>query len=180
MKKLLTVFFLLGIFGLSNGQVKIQSVGAYAGFGNIKGNSTGVASFTTSIFFDANFFFSEAIDYRFSFFYARKFEALLPDQSNFRYFPFHKGLSIKAILRQPLTEYFFLEEGIGLLALNDQTFSDTDVWAFGTAFHLLAGLDFTGGNSTGFKIGVGSEVGLTFIETTPQFFSLHFQTVYYF
>ncbi len=180
MKKLLPVLFLTIFLSCNFAQVKVESIGGYLGLGSIQGNSTPVTTFTTSVFIDTKFFFSEYIAYRFSFFYSRKFEALIASNSRAKYFPFHRAFSIKGVIAQPLGEFIFLEEGIGLIMINDRTFSDTNVWAFGTAFHLLAGLDFRNENNTGFKLGVGSEVALTFNNTTPQFFSAHIQTAYYF
>lgn len=162
------------------GQISLRDIGAYAGIGNIKGNSPAVTSFTTNIFFDVVTWLDEDLAFRFAFFYARKFEALLPDQRSGRYYPFHKGFSLKAVIDQELSQYIFLEEGIGLLALNDRTFSDTDKWGFGTAFSVLAGLDFRNIHSQGFKVGVGLETGNTFTQTTPSFLSVHVQGQYYF
>lgn len=180
MKKIVTVFFLLIAFNSISAQVKLEGIGLYGGLGTIKGNSAGVASFTTSAFIDTKMFFSEFVIFRYSFFYARKFEALIASNSRAQYFPFHKGYSIKAVIEQPLSEYVFLEEGAGFLFLNDRTFSDTNEWGIGITFHLVGGLDFRDDLGSGFKVGVGSEVGTTFTETTPQFFSAHIQTAYYF
>ena len=180
MKKYLLLIIFIGLGTISYSQFKIEAAGGYGGLGSIKGNSTGVASFTTSLFVDTKFGFSPHVAYRFSFFYARKFEALIASNSRSRYYPFHKGFSLKAVINQPLGNAIYLEEGVGPLLLNDRTFSDTDEWAIGVAFHALAGIDLRDKSLSGFKIGVGSEVGTTFNVTTPQFFSVQFQTAYYF
>lgn len=180
MKKLLTILILVIIFNPLNAQVKLEGIGVYGGLGTIKGNSVSVASFTTSAFLDTKWFFSDLVTVRFSFFYARKFEALIASNSRARYFPFHKGFSLKTVIDQPLSRYIFLEEGVGLLFLNDRTFSDTNEWGIGITFHVVGGIDFRDDTGNGFKVGAGSEVGTTFTTTTPQFFSVHFQTAYYF
>lgn len=180
MKKIFLLSLLLITVSTTKSQIKIDAFGAYAGIGSIKGNSTAVSSFTTTVFADTRLFFSEAATFRFSFFFARKFDALLPAGSTSRYFPFQRGVSIKIILEQPLSNYFFLEEGLGPLFLNDRTFSDTNEWATGTAFHIVVGIDFRGYKQTGFKLSIGSDIGTTFSATTPSYFSAHIQAAYYF
>jgi len=180
MKKTIYIFLLLAFFGTAKSQIKIDAFGGYLGVGSIKGNSASVSSFTTTVFADTKLFFSEDLTFRFSFFYARKFDALLPAGTTERYFPFHRGLSVKLIIEQPLSDYFFLEEGIGTLFLNDRTFSDTDQWGIGAAFHLSVGVDFRNYKRPGFKLSVGSDIGTTFTTTTPSYFSAHIQAAYYF
>jgi len=180
MKKLLFIIFIIASANVIHTQIKIDGVGGYIGLGSIKGNSASVSSFTSSLFVDTKMFISEHITFRFSFFYARKLEALLPEASSSRYFPYQKGFSIKAVIDQPLSEYLFLEEGLGLLLLNDRTFSDTNEWGVGAAFNITIGLDFRGYKNTGFKLGVGSDIGTTFNATTPNYFSVQLQTAYYF
>lgn len=180
MKKLLFIIIIIASVNVVNSQIKIDGVGGYIGLGSIKGNSASVSSFTSSLFVDTKMFFSEHITFRFSFFYARKLEALLPEASDSRYFPYQKGSSIKAVIDQPLSTYLFLEEGLGLLLLNDRTFSDTNEWGIGAAFHITIGLDFRGYKNSGFKLGLGSDIGTTFNATTPTYFSVQLQTAYYF
>lgn len=180
MKKIIYFLLLLITVGTTKSQIKIDAVGAYLGVGSIKGNSASVSSFTSTAFADTRLFFSDVLTFRFSFFYARKFDALLPSGSTDRYYPFHRGVSVKIILEQPLSNYFYLEEGIGTLYLNDRTFSDTNEWALGTAFHIAAGIDFRGYKETGFKLAAGTDIGTTFTATTPSYFSAHVQAAYYF
>ena len=70
----------------------------------------------------------------------------------------------------------FLEEGVGLLALNDRTFSDTDVWSYGVVLSLSGGWDLRGFNLSGFKLGAGVEFGITFNNTLARYsaFYLYF------
>lgn len=180
MKKTFYIFLLIILAGTVKSQIKIDAVGGYVGLGSIKGNSASVSSFTTSLFADTRLFFSEDLTFRFSFFYARKFDALLPDGTQERYFPFHRGFSVKLILEQPLSQFFFLEEGIGPLFLNDRTFSDTNELGIGVVFHIVTGLDFRNYKKEGFKLAFGSDIGTTFTTTTPSYFSAHIQTAYYF
>lgn len=180
MTRIFILILVLASFVPLNSQVKFEAIGGYIGLGSIKGNSASVGSFTTSAFFDTKLSLAEDFIFRFSFHFARKLESLLPDNSQSRYFPFVRGGSIKLIFEQPLSEYFFLEEGLGILALNDRTFSDVDKWAFGAAFNLGVGLDFRNYKQSGFKLLLGSDIGTTFNATTPSYISFHIQTGYYF
>ncbi len=180
MKKIKYIFLLLVLVNINHAQTQIDGIGFYGGLGSIKGNSTSVSSFTFSIFADTRLFFSEAMPVRFSFIYARKLESLLPDGTTSRYYPFQRGVSAKIILEQPLNEYFFLEEGLGPLVLNDRTFSDTNKWGIGFAFHIVGGIDFRNYKQMGFKLSAGTDAGITFNATAPQYFSVHLQTAYYF
>jgi hypothetical protein len=72
----------------------------------------------------------------------------------------------------------FLEEGVGVLVLNDRTFSDTDSWEYGAVLSLVTGFDLRNYDLKGFKIGAGVEYGITFTGTLPQYFSLFLQFQY--
>ncbi len=71
------------------------------------------------------------------------------------------------------TTSIFIEEGVGLLALNDRTFSDTDVWGYGVVLSISAGWDLRGFNLSGFKLGAGVEFGITFNSTLARYSSLY-------
>lgn len=88
---------------------------------------------------------------------------------------------LKAFIKQRLgTNLLFVEEGAGIIAMNDRTFSDTDVWDYGIAFNVLIGIDLRNFISSGFTLGVGSEYAVTFNNTTATYFSFHLQSQYYF
>jgi hypothetical protein len=148
------------------------SIGGFAGGGSFKGNSTSVGGFTTSLFAEANFPLFEEVFPRLSFVFIKDFNALLPN-TNQPYNPYLLGVSFKGVTTQYFDNKIFLEEGVGFLALNDRTFSDTDVWDYGVVLSISVGYDLRNFNLKGFKIGAGAEYGLTFFQTLPQYSSIH-------
>jgi len=148
------------------------SVGGYLGGGSFSGNSVSVGGFTTSIFVEANLPLFEEVFPRLSFIFTKDFNAILPN-TNQPYNPFIQGFSFKGITTQYFDSKVFLEEGVGLLALNDRTFIDTDVWDYGVVISLSVGFDLRNYNLKGFKVGAGAEYGITFINTLPKYSSIH-------
>lgn len=148
------------------------SVGGSIGGGSFKGNSTSVGGFNTSLFFEANIPLFDEVFPRISFLFIKDFNALLPN-TNQPYNPFILGASLKGITTQYFDSKIFLEEGVGLLALNDRTFNDTNVWDYGVVVSMSAGYDLRNFNLKGFKIGAGAEFGFTFFNTLPKYSSFH-------
>ena len=153
-------------------QIKV-SAGGFIGGGTIKGESPSVGAFTTSIFIETNTPMFLEVTPRLSYIFAKDFDAIIP---NIRkpYFPFVQGFSFKGIATQYFEDQIFIEEGVGLLALNDRTFSNQDTWSYGIVLSLSAGWDLRDFNLSGFRVGAGIEYGLTFNNTLVQYSSLHF------
>jgi hypothetical protein len=148
------------------------SAGGYLGGGSFKGNSTSIAGFTSSLFVEANLPLFEEVFPRVSFIYTKDFNAILPN-TNQPYNPFVMGFNFKGITTQYFDNKIFLEEGVGLLALNDRTFIDTDIWDYGIVISLSLGYDLRNFNLKGFKLGAGAEYGITFVNTLPKYSSIH-------
>lgn len=175
--KLFFVFVWLIIFPANSISQVEFSIGGSIGGGVISGNSPNTGSFSTSVFIETNTVLFAEVYPRISFFYSRDFNAILPDLKQ-SYLPFLQGGSIKGVTYQYFDSKFFLEETVGLMAVNDRTFSDTDTWEYGVNLSFLVGYDFRNFNLKGFKIGAGSEYGLTFTGTLPKYFSLYLQLHY--
>ncbi len=175
--KFLPIIFLCGnifIFGQSN-----INLGGYFGGGMIGGNLPNQGSFTSSLFIDFNPGFNSNLSMRVSYLYIADFNLLLPENTN-QYNPFIKGFSIKAMTWQSLSKSFYIEEGIGPLALNDRTFFNLNTWDYGIVFSVVAGLEF--GKSEGkreFRLGAGTEYGLTLTHTFVRYLSFQLQAQYY-
>jgi len=166
------IVILLNTFHLTaNAQLRI-SLGGTLGGGFIKGNSPSVGVFTTSVFVETNTVLFEEVFPRLCFVFAKDFNALIPNVEK-PYFPYVRGIAFKGITTQFFDGKYFLEEGVGLLALNDRTFSDTDNWNYGIVLSINGGFDLRGFNLDGFKLGAGAEYGLTFTNSLPQYSSLH-------
>lgn len=168
-KIILSVFVM---FSFSSFAQTDFSFGGFAGGGSFKGNSTSVGGFTTSLFAEANIPLFQEVFPRLSFFFTKDFNALLPNTKK-PYNPYIMGLSFKGVTTQYFDSKVYLEEGVGLLALNDRTFSDTNVWDYGIVLSLTIGYDLRNFDLKGFKIGAGAEYGITFFQTLPQYSSIH-------
>ena len=172
LKLIVIVFVLSSISATAIAQTRV-SAGGFVGGGFIKGNSPSVGSFSVSFFIETNTILFEEVTPRLSFVYSRDFNAIIPNVRK-PYFPFVKGITFKGITAQYFEDHIFLEEGFGLLALNDRTFSDTNSWSYGVVLSINGGFDLRGFELNGFKIGAGIEYGITFNNTLAQYSSLHF------
>lgn len=174
MKKL--IFTALALFNFA---VFAQSAGAYIGGGLISANSPNISSAASALFFETGTLFNSNTLLRFSFLYSTDINAVLPSTTN-KYSPFLRGVSIKGVASQPSGSNFYIEEGIGLLVLNDRIFSDVNEIDFGFVISAGAGFDLRGSNPEGFKIGAGTDYGFTFTNSYAKYFSLYLQGQYYF
>lgn len=179
--RLIQIFsFLLLITNISIAQIESPSVGASLHIGNIRGNSPPVSSVGGTIFFDFFPWFEHEVSFRTSFTYSQMVEKFLPENRMGRYYPFMKIISLKGFIRQDFFYPFFLEEGAGLIYLNDRTYSDVNLWEVGAGFSALFGYDFRRAGTKGFSLGLGVDYGVTFTHTTASYFLVYLQTQYYF
>jgi len=148
------------------------SVGGFIGGGYIKGNSPSVGSVSASLFIETNTILFAEVMPRLGIIFAKDFNAIIPNVEK-PYFPFVQGITFRGITTQYFEDHIFLEEGVGLLALNDRTFSDTVSWGYGIVLSISGGWDLRGFELSGFKLGAGIEYGITFTNTLPQYSSLH-------
>ena len=179
MRKELLFVFLSTVFLIS---VQAQSgigVGGSFGGGVISGNSPNVSAFSSSIYFEFETPFSEDIIPRISFFYSQDFNRLLPESTN-RYFPFLKGISLKGVASQKVSESYFIEEAAGFIAINDHTFSDVNTWNFGVVSSIIAGFDFRDNLNIGWRLGGGMEFAFSFANTFAKYLTFNVQGDYYF
>jgi hypothetical protein len=174
---LIVVFFFLGLSSTS-AQSEIN-IGASAGGGFISANSPNEGAFTSSVFIGGYLNPTDYISTRIGFIYAADFNSILPG-SNRNYYPSIKGFYLKGLYTTYPAGNFYLEQGLGLLALNDMIFSDRDNWDAGIVISLLAGVDFREYTVNGFRIGLGIEYGVTFINYSIQYYSTNFQVQYVF
>ncbi len=176
------IFFLLLVFCFfsmkATAQFKDPNFGASLGLGEIKGNSPGQTALSGGVFFGVTPWFSDDMQLRLNFNYARKVEYFLPENRTDKYYSFIKVFSLRAVIDQKLNDFVYSEEGAGLIALNDRTFSDTNTLDYGACFHALFGLDFTDEESKGLKLGGGIDSGITFNQTTASYYIFIIQLQY--
>ena len=170
--------FILSLNTCSYSQIE-ASAGVYTGGGVISSNSPGQTVFTSSVFIEAYLNPMDYLSARLSFIYATDFNSLIPESKS-QYYPFIKGVSLKGIYTFYFTSNIFMEQGLGAVMLNDRVYIDRNDWDLGVIFSLLGGVDLRREEYNGFRIGVGTEYGLTFMNYSPQYFSIHFQAQYIF
>lgn len=170
------ILFLICILSISNfGQIKSVSGGAKLGLGEIRGNSPSVSALGMGLYLDFVPWFSDELSFRTGFQYAQKLEYFLPENRMQRYYPFIKSFSLEGVLNVDLNKLFFLEQGVGIIYLNDRTFSDVNEWEPGAVFHVLSGIDFSDEESDGIRLGLGLEYGITFTKTNASYYLIYLQ-----
>lgn len=172
MKLAIALCFFIACSSISFAQLKI-SAGGFIGGGTIKGESTSIGAFTSSVFIETNTKLFFDVVPRLSFIYAKDFDAILPNTKK-PYLPYIQAITFKGITSQYFKSKLFIEEGIGFLILNDHTFSDTNAWSYGVALSLNGGWDLRDDNLNRIRLGAGVEYGITFNSTLAQYSSIHF------
>ncbi len=168
------------ITGIAVAQISSPAIGASFHLGDIQGNSASVASTGATFFFDFYPWFENDVSFRAGFTYSQKVEKFLPENRTGRYYPFIKFFSLKGFIRQDISFPVYLEEGAGIIYLNDRTFSDTNLWEVGVGFNFLCGYDFRKIGSRGTTIGLGIDYGVTFTNSTANYFLFYAQVQYHF
>ncbi len=179
-KILLTIILLFNLSTLTKAQIQSPSLGGSLHIGSIMGNSPSISSLGGSFFFDFYPWFENVVSFRASFTYSQMVEKFLPGNRSGKYYSFLKIYSLKGFFRQNFPSQVFLEEGAGLIYLNDRTFSDVNIWEVGVGFSALAGYDFRKNNLDGFSLSLGIDYGVTFTQTTASYFLVFLQSQYYF
>jgi hypothetical protein len=181
-RKIIIIFNWISIVFLFTSNIQAQDnfgIGVNFGGGSMGGNLVNSGSFNTSLFVEGNPGFDGNYLMRLTFVYITDMNVLLPNITN-RYYPFLKGISLKGIQSQDYDNSIYSEEGLGILALNDRTYSNYNLWDYGAAFSVLVGLDLRHGVEKGFKIGIGGEYGLTFTNTSVRYLSVYLQSILFF
>jgi hypothetical protein len=173
MKHIITFFLLAQAIAFS------QSIGGNIGGGMISSDSPNIGSATGSIFVESPGIFNNAIVFRLSFLYAVDLDKLLPSTTN-RYYPFLKALIFRGVTNQPAAKNWYLEEGIGFMAVNDRVFFNSNAIDYGIVLSLESGYDFRNSSPKGMRVGAGVDYGFTFTNTYAKYFSLYLQGQYYF
>lgn len=160
-------------------QINGISLGVQAGFGDIKGKAISESTFGINGFIELSPDFWNIVDFRFDYSYMRQIESLFPEKSQKKYYPSIHAFSLKAITRQIVSPVLFLEEGLGLLALIDKTYSDYNEWDYGVSGLVALGMDFKNSENFPVTLSIGANFGLTFTNTTASYMIYHLQLQYF-
>jgi hypothetical protein len=176
------IFFLLISILTSNAEAQFKSfhASAYMGYGAIKGNSVAQESLCFSFSLGTGHEFVGDFELRVGYLYARKITYFLPEDRYNKYYPYIQSFSLKGFIGQELSHDFYLEGGVGLVLLNDRTFSDVNVWDTGMGANTTLGVDLRDTWQNGFKLGFGLDFAITFTNTTASYYIFNFQSTYYF
>jgi hypothetical protein len=175
----ITIIFLLITVSVKS-QINSFNIGGSINLGSIAGNSPSVTSGGGSLFFDFYPWFEHDVSFRTSIIYSQKIDKFLPGDNVDMVYPFIKAFSLRGFIRQDFSFPFYLEEGAGVLLLNDRTFVNINVWDVGTSFAAMIGYDFRQNGPKGFCAGAGFEYGITFTNTNANYLLYYIQGQYYF
>ncbi|MBN2572014.1 MAG: hypothetical protein JXA68_07795 [Ignavibacteriales bacterium] len=179
MKKSIIIIFVLST--ISNiAQFNLIGIGGNIGISQMVGNFPSQTGLSGTLLIDVEPDFLGEFYFRFNFTYIKKLEYFLPDEDENKYYPFEKTIAGRILMKQDVSGFFFVEEGLGVLVLNDRTFSDINEWNFGVVFNLQLCTDLRENKKDGFILGIGSEFGATFTNTNAGYYSIFFQTKYTF
>jgi hypothetical protein len=156
-----------------------QSIGLTLGGGFFSGDSPNISSFTSSFFITSPPLFNNSFSIRLSLLYNADYNQILPNSTN-QYNPFIRGVSLKGITMQEVDPVYYMEEGFGVLVLDDRIFSGMNATDYGMVISVGAGIDLRKNSLRGFRIGAGTDYAFTFTNTYAKYFSIHLSGQYFF
>lgn len=165
MKIFKIIIFLFFVSTAVKSQHNNYAVGGGIGFGSFTGNFPTQTTFGSNIFFETSSSLEPFESFRFHFIYAQKIEKFLPGNTKYTHYSYMTSFGISGIIRQPINEFLFVEEGLGIIYLNDRSFDDINTWNYGLIFNLLSGVKV----SKVFELSININYGLTFNNTNPGF-----------
>ena len=120
-------------------QLNNISIGGGIGLGSLMGNFPSQTTLGGKLFVTTNQTLKPFDKFQLHITYAQKVEKFLPGNSRIQYFPYITSFGLLGFFEQKLNEQIFVEEGMGLILLNDRSFDDIDTWNYGIAFNLFIG-----------------------------------------
>ena len=124
--KLFVIIILIFTSSFISGQKTIPTVGGGLGIGSMFGNFPSQTTFGGKLYLEThsplNLF--DRIQYNFTF--AQKIEKFLPGSFNYQHYSYYSSFGIAGMFNQILSDKYFIEEGIGIIYLNDRSFNDID------------------------------------------------------
>ncbi len=174
MKKFYLIFlFFLNTFLL--GQTAKSSMGAGLGIGSFIGNFPTQTTLGTKIYFETESPLKMFNNLQFHFTAAQKIEKFLPDSYTYKHYSYFTSFGISGMFYQPLNEYLNIQEGLGLIYLNDRSFSDINSWNFGVLLNLGIGTPIS--NSVDLSLII--DYGITVNNTNVSYFLFIFEGKYF-
>ena len=114
----------------------------------------------------------DRIQYNFTF--AQKIEKFLPGSFNYQHYSYYSSFGIAGMFNQILSDKYFIEEGIGIIYLNDRSFNDIDSWNWGILINLVGGFDLKNDFELTFNVDYGITLNKTNISYVLIFIGLNY------
>ena len=164
MKKFYFAFiFLLSTFLI--GQSSRTAVGTGIGIGSFNGDFPSQTTFNTKIYVETPSGISLFDKLNFSFTFGQKIEKFLPGNYKYDYYSYFTSFGVSGVFTQDIGGNLSIDEGIGLLYLNDRSFSDIDEWNIGMILNIAGGMQI----SKNVNVYLNIDYGLTFTNTNSSY-----------
>ncbi len=165
MKNIFISFFFListNLFAQSSN----LSFGGGIGFGSLMGSFPSQTTLGTKLFCEFPISIKPIDKIQIQYSFAQKMEKFLPGNQRIKYFSYMHSFGISGIFIQPLNENINVEEGAGLVYLNDRSFNDINTWNVGLLFNFTGTLLI----SQNSNLALNLDYGLTFTNTNASYF----------
>lgn len=158
---------LLFFSGFNNLHSQNYSLGGGIGLGSFFGDFPSQSTLNGKLYFEFSspITIFDKLDISASF--GQKVENFLPGSYNYKHYSFFSSFGVSGKFVQPLSNLISVEEGIGLIYLNDRSFSDIDEWNIGLLLNISTGLPI----SNKVDLLLNADYGLTFTNTNSSYIS---------
>ncbi len=165
MKKALLFIILINVTILY-GQTLNSTIGGGIGIGSFLGDFPSQTTFGGKLFFESPSPISVFNKLQFHFSFAQKIEKFLPDSYSYDHYSYFTSFGLSGMFKQPLNEVLYIEEGVGIIYLNDRSFDDIDTWNYGILISLAGGLPI----SENIDLSLNIDYGITLNNTNSSYF----------
>ena len=141
------------------------SAGGGIGLGTFVGDFPSQTTFNGKIVFEFPSFISLFDKINFNLNFGQKVEKFLPDSYNYKHYSYFTSFGISGVFTQSLGYNLFIDEGLGLIYLNDRSFSDIDEWNIGMQINISGGTPI----SKNVILSINIDYGLTFTNTNSSY-----------
>lgn len=164
MKKTFLFLIMINILVL-NAQNKKISFGAGLGMGTFQGNFPSQTVFNTKILLETHSPISLFDKLNFNFIFGQKIEKFVPESYHYEHYSYFTSFGISGMFTQIISSNLFLDEGIGIIYLNDRSFSDIDLWNIGMLLNISGRTSL----SENVSLSLNMDYGLTFTNTNSSY-----------
>ena len=176
MKLLIFIPILLFISLTVKSQPTNYAIGGGIGIGSFMGNFPSQTTFGGKLFVESPSPIAVFNKIQFHITFAQKIEKFLPDSYEYDHYSYLTSIGLSGVFKQPINELIYIEEGVGLIYLNDRSFSDIDSWNFGILISLACGIPI----SDKVNLSLNLDYGITLNNTNSSYFVFMVKGKYHF